>query len=365
MVTSLENHIDATLETIALTQSIKFDSGQLFVTKYFNSLFSKINSLNTNSNIINKLFFKNNNIIKGIYLFGGVGRGKSMIMDLFFHNVDIKEKRRLHFHDFMKEVHQRVLEKSKVERNKDCVLLVAKDLAKSAKLLCFDEMEVRDIADAMILSRLFEVMFKEGTVLVTTSNQPPEGLYKNGLHRDRILPFIQNLKLKTDVVEMPIGADWRERSLSGNKLWLNPINDRNKDKINNIFLKLSIGFEKKPEQIEVSGRKILIPQVAAGIARIGFDNLCNKPLAASDYIEIALRYKGIIIDNIPILNDILRNETRRFIWLIDALYDKNCFLIANAEVKFKDLYQGNEWGFEFQRTISRITEMSQLQNKNL
>ena len=138
-----------------------------------------------------------------------------------------------------------------------------------------------------------------------------------------------------------------------------------KVKINNIFLKLSIGFEKKPEQIEVSGRKILIPQVAAGIARIDFDDLCNKPLAASDYIEIALRYKGIIIDNIPILNDILRNETRRFIWLIDALYDKNCFLIANAEVKFKDLYQGNEWGFEFQRTISRITEMSQLQNKSL
>jgi cell division protein ZapE len=265
----------------------------------------------------------------------------------------------------MKEVHQRVLEKSKVERNKDCVLLVAKDLAKSAKLLCFDEMEVRDIADAMILSRLFEVMFEEGTILVTTSNQPPEGLYKNGLHRDRILPFIQNLKLKTDVVEIPVGADWRERSLSGNKLWLNPINDRNKDKINNIFLKLSIGFEKKPEQIEVSGRKILIPQVAAGIARIDFDDLCNRPLAASDYIEIALRYKGIIIDNIPILNDILRNETRRFIWLIDALYDKNCFLIANAEVKFKDLYQGNEWGFEFQRTISRITEMSQLQNKSL
>ncbi|MDC1111911.1 cell division protein ZapE, partial [Alphaproteobacteria bacterium] len=148
----MEKHIDATLETTALIESIKLDSGQLFVIKYFNTLFEKINSLNINSNIINKFFFKNNNIIKGIYLFGGVGRGKSMLMDLFFQNVDIKEKRRLHFHDFMKEVHQRVLEKSKVERNKDCVLLVAKDLAKSAKLLCFDEMEVRDIADAMILS---------------------------------------------------------------------------------------------------------------------------------------------------------------------------------------------------------------------
>jgi cell division protein ZapE len=362
MVTSLEKNTENFLEAIALSKSIKFDTGQLLVAKHFNKLFEKINGLDTSSNFINKIFFKNNNYIKGIYLFGGVGRGKSMIMDLFFQNVLIRKKRRLHFHDFMKEVHHRVLEKSKVERNRDCVLLVGKDLAKSAKLLCFDEMEVRDIADAMILSRLFDVMFEEGTVLVTTSNQSPEGLYKKGLHRERILPFIQNLKLRTDIVEIPVGDDWRERSLSGNKLWLNPINKKNKDKINKIFLKLSIGLEQKSESVEVSGRKIFIPQVAAGIAKIDFDDLCNKPLAASDYIEIALRYKGIIINNIPILSDVLRNETRRFIWLIDALYDKNCFLIANAEVKFKDLYQGDEWNFEFQRTISRITEMSQLQN---
>ena len=137
-----------------------------------------------------------------------------MIMDLFFQYVPIKEKRRLHFHDFMKEVHQRILQKSKVEKNKDCVLLVGKDLASSAKLLCFDEMEVRDIADAMILSRLFNVMFTEGTTLVTTSNQPPTGLYKNGLHRDRILPFIESLKLKTEIIEIQNGDDWRERSLS-------------------------------------------------------------------------------------------------------------------------------------------------------
>ena len=362
MVTSLEKNIDATLETIALTQSIKFDSGQLFVTKYFNSLFSKINSLNTNANIINKFFFKNNNIIKGVYIFGGVGRGKSMIMDLFFQNVEIKDKRRLHFHDFMREVHQRILKKSKVEKNKDSVLLVGKDLAKSAKLLCFDEMEVRDIADAMILSRLFEVMFDNGTILVTTSNQPPDGLYKNGLHRDRILPFIESLKDKNYIIKIPDGEDWRERSLSGNKVWLSPINKYNNEKINHIFQSLSLGFEKISENVEIAGRKIFIPQVAAGIARMDFDDLCNKPLAASDYIEIALRYKGVIIDNIPMLNDILRNETRRFIWLIDALYDKNCFLIANAEVEFKNLYQGKEWEFEFQRTISRITEMSQLEN---
>ena len=210
--------------------------------------------------------------------------------------------------------------KIKIEKNKDCVLLVGQDLARSAKLLCFDEMEVRDIADAMILSRLFNVMFSYGTTLVTTSNQPPTGLYKNGLHRDRILPFIENLKLKTEIIEIQNGDDWRERSLSGNKVWLSPINKENKKKINNIFLKLSLGFVKQSETIEISGRTIFIPQVAAGIAKIDFDDLCNKPLAASDYIEIGQRYKGIIIENIPVLDDKSRNETRRFIWLIAVSY---------------------------------------------
>ena len=351
---------EKSLSLIASNKSIIFDAGQAFVAKFFDNLLIKFGKFQT-ENFISKIFTKNNTKeIKGLYLYGGVGRGKSMMMDLFFHQVQIKEKRRLHFHDFMKEVHQRILEKRKIEKNKDTVLLVGQDLAKKAKLLCFDEMEVKDIADAMILSRLFEVMFVQGTILVTTSNQPPDGLYKDGLHRDRIIPFIENLKLKTDVVEIPEGEDWRKRSLSGQKYWLNPVNKKNREKINEIFKTLSIGFEIISENVEVSGRKINIPEVAAGVARISFDDLCNKPLAAADYIEIALRYKGIIIDDIPNLNDNLRNETRRFIWLVDALYDKNCFLSANAKADFSDLYTGEHWKFEFQRTISRITEMSQL-----
>ena len=362
MANSLKEESNSSLEAIAIKASIKLDSGQLYVSSYFNELFQQINKIKIKQNLIYKLFQKTNinTDIKGIYLFGGVGRGKSMIMDLFFHNAPIKEKRRLHFHDFMKEVHQRILQKSKKVKNQDSVLLVAKDLAKSAKLLCFDEMEVRDIADAMILSRLFNVMFDEGTILVTTSNQPPEGLYKNGLHRDRILPFISKLKLKTHVIKIPNGEDWRERSLSGNKVWLSPINKKNKAKIDKIFLSLSTGFEKKSENILIAGRTVFIPQVAAGIARIDFDDLCNKPLAASDYTEIASRYKGVIIDNIPILNNELRNQARRFIWLVDALYDKNCFLIATADADFRKLYQGNDWDFEFDRTVSRIVEMSQV-----
>ena len=351
---------EKSLSQIASKKSIIFDDGQAFAAQFFDGLLIKFGKIQT-ENFISKIFTKNNTKeTKGLYLYGGVGRGKSMMMDLFFHQVQIKEKRRLHFHDFMKEVHQRILEKRTIEKNKDTVLLVGQDLAKKAKLLCFDEMEVKDIADAMILSRLFEVMFAQGTILVTTSNQPPDGLYKDGLHRDRILPFIENLKLKTDIVKIPEGEDWRKRSLSGHKYWLSPVNKKNKEKINEIFKTLSIGFEIISENVEVSGRKIKIPEVVAGVARISFDDLCNKPLAAADYIEIALRYKGIIIDDIPNLNDNLRNETRRFIWLIDALYDKNCFLIANANADFSDIYTGEYWKFEFQRTISRITEMSQL-----
>ena len=351
---------EESLSQIASKKSIIFDDGQAFAAQFFDGLLIKFGKFQTKS-FISKMFTKNNTKeIKGLYLYGGVGRGKSMMMDLFFHQVQIKEKRRLHFHDFMKEVHQRILEKRTIEKNKDTVLLVGQDLAKKAKLLCFDEMEVKDIADAMILSRLFEVMFAQGTILVTTSNQPPDGLYKDGLHRDRILPFIENLKLKTDIVKIPEGEDWRKRSLSGHKYWLSPVNKKNKEKINEIFKTLSIGFEIISENVEVSGRKINIPKVAAGVARISFDDLCNKPLAAADYIEIALRYKGIIIDDIPNLNDNLRNETRRFIWLIDALYDKNCFLMANANADFSKIYIGEHWKFEFQRTISRITEMSQL-----
>ena len=351
---------EKSLSHIASDKSIIFDEGQEYVGKFLDNLIKQLNIIQKESFVSNFFTKRNNKNIKGLYLHGGVGRGKSMMMDLFFYQVKIKEKRRLHFHDFMKEVHQRILEKRTIEKNKDTVLLVGQDLAKKAKLLCFDEMEVKDIADAMILSRLFEVMFAQGTILVTTSNQPPDGLYKDGLHRDRILPFIENLKLKTDIVKIPEGEDWRKRSLSGHKYWLSPVNKKNKEKINEIFKTLSIGFEIISENVEVSGRKINIPKVAAGVARISFDDLCNKPLAAADYIEIALRYKGIIIDDIPNLNDNLRNETRRFIWLIDALYDKNCFLIANANADFSNIYIGEHWKFEFQRTISRITEMSQL-----
>ncbi|MDA7579096.1 cell division protein ZapE [Alphaproteobacteria bacterium] len=360
MTGNLKTYQNKSLKLIAESKSINFDDGQMYVARIFDALLRKTNNSRRN-NIFTKIFAnKNINGVKGIYLHGGVGRGKSMIMDLFFQSLDMKNKRRLHFHDFMKEVHQRILEKSKVQKDKDSVVLVGQDLAKSAKLLCFDEMEVKDIADAMILSRLFDVMFNEGTILVTTSNQSPDGLYKNGLHRDRILPFIENLKVNTDVIEIPDGNDWRNRSLSGNRMWLSPISKINYEKIDKIFEKLSLGFEIRADTIDVAGRKIFIPKVAASIARIDFDDLCNKPLAASDYIEIALRYKGIILDNIPILNDKMRNETRRFIWLIDALYDKNCFLIASSQTNFTKIYKGQEWEFEFQRTVSRITEMTQL-----
>ena len=223
-----QNNSNLSLKAMAHQASINFDVGQSSVSHSFDYLMEQINESNNKKSIVRNFFLKTaKNKIKGIYLHGGVGRGKSMIMDLFFNNINIKDKRRLHFHDFMKEVHQRIKDKSKKVKSYDTVIMVAKDLASSARLLCFDEMEVRDIADAMILSRLFSIMFDEGTILVTTSNQPPDGLYKNGLHRDRILPFIEKLKSTTDIIAMPPGDDWRKRSLSGNKMWLSPITKQN------------------------------------------------------------------------------------------------------------------------------------------
>ena len=221
-------------------------------------------------------------------------------------------------------------------------------------------MEIRDIADAMIIYRLFKSLFSKGLVLVTTSNQPPENLYKNGLHRDRFLPFIDLININMKVSKISEGKDWRKYSLIGKKTWLNPINSKNDEEVDKIFNQLTKGFNVKENTIMVSGRKIKIPKSAGGIAVFNFKDLCEQPLAASDYVELADKYKGFLIKNVPKLGEKQNNESRRFIWLIDALYDRKCFLIATSEVDIKKLYTGTEWKFEFSRTISRLLEMSQV-----
>ena len=347
---------------IAKTKNIFLDEGQTQISSELDQIKKDFN------NFPKRPFFslfKNSYFPKGLYIYGGVGRGKSMIMDIFFQNTQFSQKRRLHFHDFMREVHEQIFKIGKNNKKVDPVQIFANRFTKKTKLLCFDEMEIRDIADAMILFRLFKNLFSSGITLVTTSNQPPKYLYKNGLHRDRFLPFIDLLHANTNVSQIKPGKDWRKSFLKGKQTWLYPNNASNEKKIFKILNDLTNGFEYYKDELVVSGRKIDIPNTVGGIAVFDFRDLCEQPLAAADYIKLADKYKGFLIKNIPNLGNNKNNEARRFMWLIDSLYDRRCFLLATSEVKIEKLYNGTEWKFEFSRTTSRLIEMSKvIENSN-
>ena len=347
------------IENVAQSLNINFDSGQLKIVRIFDKLNFQILS-NSKKSVFN--FLTKSKKIKGIYLYGGVGRGKSMLMDIFFQNIEFKKKRRLHFHDFMKEIHTNIFLAGKKNKNDDPIEVVSNDFIKKTTLLCFDEMEVRDIADAMILYRLFEKLFTKGLILISTSNQMPENLYKNGLHRERFLPFIDLLNQNMNVEQIERGKDWREVFLKGKKTWLYPNNEKNKIMLDSFFKQLTKGFIPIKERLSISGREVIVPSSAGGVAKFEFKDICEKPLAAGDYVEIADKYKGLLIYNIPVLDNRKNNESRRFIWLIDALYDRKCFLLASAKLEIKKIYTGEQWKFEFERTSSRLIEMSRMKD---
>ena len=337
------------------------DPFQILTLEKLNELSIKITSENNKN-----LFGKFSNLIgqgtktesRGVYIWGGVGRGKSMLMDLFFENVNFKSKKRTHFHNFMAETHDLIHKLRKDESIKNIPDHAAELISKDSKLLCFDEMELRDIADAMVLNRLFSGLWNRGVIIVATSNRPPEKLYEKGLHRERVLPFIKNLETKCDVLEIKGNNDFRLSARKGMAGWFNPISNENTLILRKDFEKLIGEIPSKPDYIPSAGRQIFVPCAASGIAFIDFKDLCEKKLAARDFIEVASRYRGLIIDKIPILNDENRNESRRFIWLIDALYEAKCFLICCAEKPINEIYCGNDWKFEFDRTKSRLTELT-------
>ena len=349
------------IEDVAQSININLDIGQVKAVKIFDQLTKEVKK-NSGNSIIN--FFSKSRKIKGIYLYGGVGRGKSMLMDIFFQNLKFDKKRRLHFHDFMKEIHNKIFLAGKKNKNEDPVEVVASNFIKNTKLLCFDEMEVKDIADAMILNRLFEKLFSKGLILISTSNQKPENLYKNGLHRERFLPFIKLLNQHMSVSEIEKGKDWRKTFLKGKKTWLYPNNSSNRKILNGFFDELTKGFTPISEKLKITGREVVIPSAAGGIAKFEFKDICEANLAAGDYIEIADKFKGILIYDIPKLDSSKNNESRRFMWLIDALYDRKCFLLANAKEEIKNIYVGNQWKFEFERTSSRLLEMSRIAERH-
>jgi cell division protein ZapE len=301
---------------------------------------------------------------RGLYVHGAVGRGKTMLMDMFFDEVETPLKRRAHFHAFMADVHARLhqwrqaLKRGEVA-GEDPIAPVAADLAGEASLLCFDEFSVRDIADAMILSRLFTALFAAGVVVVATSNVAPDDLYKDGLNRALFLPFIALIEDKLDIVELDARADYRLEKLKRAPVYYSPIGPKADAALDAAFLALT-GHEKgDPLEIELLGRRLDVPQAIDGVARFDFDALCRRPLGSADYLKIAQRFHTVIIDRIPALAGNERNEAKRFIILIDALYDMRVKLIASAAGEPETLYAGRDGAeaFEFARAASRLYEM--------
>lgn len=293
---------------------------------------------------------------RGIYLVGPVGRGKSMLMDLFFTAAPVEAKRRVHFHAFMLEVHNR-MEVERRAKTRSPILKVASDLAAEATLLCFDEFQVNDIADAMILERLFVALFDAGVVVVATSNRVPDRLYENGLQRDRFLPFIDVLKERLDIVNLDSGRDYRLARMLGKPVYHTPLGDAAHRALEAAFADLTEHEDGHSETLTVMARPLIVPRAARNVAWFGFDELCNQPLSAVDYLAIAERYGAVIVEGIPQLSPRDRNAAQRFHILIDTLYEAHTLLIAAAAAAPQQLYTAGDGSFEFQRTVSRLMEM--------
>lgn len=297
---------------------------------------------------------------QGLYIHGPVGRGKSMLMDLFYEHAPMARKQRAHFHEFMIEVHEsvhawRLDENRKNER--DPLPQVAERIAGETWLLCFDEFHVADIADAMILGRLFTALFERGVVVVTTSNFAPDELYKDGLQRRRFLPFIELLKQRLDCLELASPTDYRLARLKAMRVYHAPLGPEATRRLEAAYDDLTEGAASQPDEIAVKGRLVPVSRTARGVAWFTFDGLCAQPLGAEDYIAIARRYHTLVLNGVPRLNEDRRNEAKRFMTLIDVLYDHKVNLVMAAETPPHDLYRGKTHGFEFQRTVSRLMEM--------
>lgn len=302
--------------------------------------------------------------LEGLYIWGSVGRGKTMLMDLFYESLTVRRKRRAHFHAFMADVHERIhtwrqdLKAGKVKGD-DPIRPVAQALASEAYVLCFDEFTVTDIADAMILSRLFKVLFEEGVVVIATSNVEPSRLYEGGLNRALFLHFIDMLNERMETVQLDSRTDFRLEKLAGSPVFHTPADDAARASLDEAFRLLTGRRRGERITVAVRGHPLDIPQAASGVARFGFDDLCARPLGASDYLAIAQDFHTVIIEGIPVMSFEKRNEAKRFITLIDALYDNRVKLLASAESEVHDLYEASHGreAFEFDRTVSRLIEM--------
>ncbi|HEY2661016.1 MAG TPA: cell division protein ZapE [Caulobacteraceae bacterium] len=345
---------------------IKPDAAQAAAVEALSRLESDLNDLAEPS--FGFSLFRKPKAPRGVYLWGPVGRGKSMLMDLFFDSAPVTRKRRVHFQAFMAEVHALVGEWRKGDssarkarfgqaKGDDPIPPVAEHIAGQARLLCFDEFQVTDIADAMILGRLFEQLFEHGVVLVATSNRPPDDLYKDGINRQLFLPFIDQLKAKLELVAVRGPSDYRLDRLRSAQVYFTPLNAQAEAGFDVLWRDLLGAMEETGATLEVLGRQIRLPHAAGGLVRASFASLCATALGPQDYLAIAGRFHTVFLEAIPLLSPELRNEARRFVDLIDALYEAGARLVVLAAAEPDALYPVGAGAFEFERTASRLHEM--------
>jgi cell division protein ZapE len=348
---------------------IEADPGQAILATRLNALAHRLEEhrLARKSSSLGWLFGKREQagpLLKGLYVHGEVGRGKTMLMDLFFATSVVKRKRRVHFHEFMADVHERVHAYRQEIKNgtvpeQDPIQRAAAAIAEETWLLCFDEFHVTDIADAMILGRLFTRLFELGIVVVATSNLAPGELYKDGLNRGLFLPFVALLQRHSEVVRLDARIDFRLEKLTGLPTWYAPANEKATAALDEAWRRLAGEHAGSPHELVVKGHIVRVPKAAMGIARFSFDDLCAQPLAAADYLKIAHEFHTVVLDHIPVMDHARRNEAKRFIILIDTLYDHAVKLLASAQAQPNELYLATE-GYEaneFKRTASRLIEM--------
>ncbi len=339
---------------------LSYDAAQFEAAQILDELSSKLRDLQQGKTGLSAFFKSRKSTPKGVYLWGGVGKGKTMLMDLFYENVPIKAKRRVHFHEFMDEIHIAIndyRQNNKAQKSgHDPIPHIIKPIIRDVRLLCFDEFHVSDITNAMLLMRLFDKLFHAGLVIVATSNVAPKNLYKDGLNRQLFLPFIDLLNSHVQTVELNSKKDYRLDKLQGEDIF--HFGTDTKSAMDLIFAHLTGGQPSKQTHLISLGREIKVEQYALGVARFDFSDLCEKPLGARDYLKISNAFHTIMIDNVPQFTSLNSNAAKRFILLIDSLYDKGVKLSASFAVPLAQLSDDKNTAFEFRRTISRLNEMS-------